>query len=237
MIRSLAALMLTLTVLPATAQPFRADIDRWVAQDKMAPPPQGDLLFVGSSSIRRWEHLTRDFPEYDVVQRGFGGSTFTDVLRYLDEIVFPSRPRLIVVFEGTNDIASGKSVDAVFEDYLTFVRRVHAKLPETKILFIGITPTPLRWECCQEESTELNKRIAQQCKDDPRLGYIDTPTRFLELGAPDDKAFTSLFCDRLHLTEEGYALWSEIIGKAVREAAPPIKSGAPQRPTESMKKN
>ena len=223
MIRPLALLILCFTTLPAVAEPFSAEVSRWNVQDLLARRIGGDLLFVGSSSIRRWEHLARDFPEYDVVQRGFGGSTFVDVLRNFNELVRAHRPRLVVVFEGANDIASGKSVDAVFEDYLTFTQRVHDDLPETKILFIGITPNPSRWECCQEKSMGLGLRIADHCEGDPRLGYIDTPAHFLKRGAPKGEAFTSLFCDGLHLTEEGYELWSKVIGQAVREAVPPTK--------------
>ena len=43
------------------------------------PPPQNALVFVGSSSIRRWEELTRDFADYNVIQRGIGGAFFDDL--------------------------------------------------------------------------------------------------------------------------------------------------------------
>lgn len=40
---------------------YQDDIDRWVAQDALDPHAAGSVLFFGSSSIQRWEALTRDF--------------------------------------------------------------------------------------------------------------------------------------------------------------------------------
>ena len=99
-------LVLLLLLVPTTVYgQFQADIDRWVTQDAAHNmTSDAGVLFIGSSSIRRWQQLAHDFPEYDIIQRGFGGSQFSDVNRYLHDIVLPYDPRAIVIFEGTNEI-------------------------------------------------------------------------------------------------------------------------------------
>ena len=49
------------------------------------------MLFVGSSSIRFWETLARDFKGTAVINRGFGGSRIADVTRYADRVVIRQR--------------------------------------------------------------------------------------------------------------------------------------------------
>ena len=45
-------------------------IQAFEAADRMHPPPQDAILFVGSSSIRLWKTLAADFPQHKVVNRG-----------------------------------------------------------------------------------------------------------------------------------------------------------------------
>jgi hypothetical protein len=86
-----------------TARPPEAlaeEIRRFEAADRATPPQPRGVLFVGSSSIRLWPALEADFPCVDVLQRGFGGSELSDVVRYAPRIVLPYQPRLIVLYAG-----------------------------------------------------------------------------------------------------------------------------------------
>jgi len=100
--------------LPMTRADVRwePDIRRFEDQDRKKPPAQGGIVFVGSSTIRRWD-LAKSFPGLPAVNRGFGGSHMTDSLRYVDRIVTPYHPRVVVVYAGDNDLASGKSPQRV----------------------------------------------------------------------------------------------------------------------------
>src|SRR5438094_7398035 len=131
---------------PAADQP-----DRWESairaveeQDRMAPPPPGGNVFVGSSSIRFWK-LADSFPDLACVNRGFGGSEMADSARYADRIVTPYKPRVVVLYAGDNDLALGKSPEAVRDDYKQFVAKVRAKLPDVKIVCIAVKPSLQRW--------------------------------------------------------------------------------------------
>src|SRR6476469_1983573 len=88
---------------------WEPEISAFEKKDKEAPPEKGAVLFVGSSSIRMWTSVAQDFPDYRVINRGFGGSMVADSTAFIDRIVLPYAPRMIVFYAGTNDLAGGKS--------------------------------------------------------------------------------------------------------------------------------
>jgi lysophospholipase L1-like esterase len=218
----LVGLLVALSAPVARGQ-YQNDINRWTTQDALDPPPAGAVLFVGSSSIRRWEQLALDFNDYRIIQRGFGGATFDNVNTYVNDIVLPYQPRAIVVWAGTNDIASGSDGNEVFADYQQFVGAVHASQPDVDIFYLGIMPTPGRFDNGPEE-TVANTAIANQAAADARLHYVDLPAAFNALNPPFDPAFTGLFVDDIHLNRQGYELWTSIIRPAVEAVIAPDKT-------------
>lgn len=211
------------TPLILRAQPFQADINRWVTQDALDAPPSEAVLFVGSSSIRRWEQLTRDFADYEVIQRGFGGAQFDDVNTYVNDIVLPYAPSTIVVWAGTNDIAAGSSGFEVFSDFQTFANLVLGALPNTDIVFLGIMPTPGRYMFLNEQNT-ANNAISAVAANNPQLHYIDLPAAFFALNPPDAPEFNDKFVDPIHLNREGYELWTSVIRPALKSIIAPNKT-------------
>ncbi|MBN1514252.1 MAG: hypothetical protein JXB13_19705 [Phycisphaerae bacterium] len=207
---------------PHAAGQYDANIGRWTAQDALDPPASGAILFVGSSSIRRWEQLTLDFADYKVIQRGFGGAHFDHVNIYVNDIVLPYNPAAIVVWAGTNDIASGGDGNEVFADYLEFVTTVHAAQPDVDIFYLGIMPTPGRFANGPEEMI-ANNAIAGFAAGNPRLHYIDLPTPFWAMNPPSDPAFTGLFVDSIHLNRQGYEFWTSIIRPGIEAVIAPNK--------------
>ena len=53
---------------------MESEIAAFEAMDRTNPPPKDALLFIGSSTIRKWATLAGDFPDQRVINRGFGGS-------------------------------------------------------------------------------------------------------------------------------------------------------------------
>ena len=108
------AVLLTTMALGADASPARWEeaIAAFEQQDKISPPPQDGIVFVGSSSIRLWD-VKKAFPDLPGINRGFGGSHMGDSDHFADRIVIPYKPRVVVVFAGGNDIASGTSPEQV----------------------------------------------------------------------------------------------------------------------------
>jgi len=199
----LAPLLLSLT------GHFGLEVWRLEARNRAEPPEPGGIVFVGSSSIRMWSSLARDLAPLPVSNQGFGGSHIEDVIRYAPRLVLPHRPRLVVLYAGDNDLAGDdKTPESVSADFGVLVSRIHATLPETRIYFIAIKPSILRWDRWPA-MRDANERIAAACADDPRLVYVDVATPML---GPDGKPREELFVfDGLHLSEEGYALWTSIL--------------------------
>src|SRR5580704_17074592 len=121
---------------------WEPEIRAFEASDRTNSPPKHAILFVGSSSIRLWKTLAHDFPGEPVINRGFGGSRIADSTALADRIIFPYEPRTIVFYAGDNDMAEGRTTEQVAADYQVFVQTVRARLPETRIAFISIKPSP-----------------------------------------------------------------------------------------------
>src|SRR3954470_6866587 len=185
---------------------FEKDIATYEAQDRENPPPKGQILFTGASTIRRWTTLAQDFPEHKVVNRGFGGSQIADATHFADRIIFPYQPRAIFIRSGGNDLNAGKSVEQVFNDFQAFVEKVHGKLPNTTIYFISASPSIARWKQRDQEK-ELNELVKKYSSGKPNLKYIETYD--MVLGA-DGQPRADLFVeDKLHFNAEGNRLLAE----------------------------
>ena len=188
---------------PSVSQ-WETEIQAFERADRERRAQTGGVVFTGSSSIRLWETLADDFPDARVLNRGFGGSQLEDVLRYADRVVVPYRPRVVFVYGGDNDLASGKSPERVLADYQQLVQRIRQRLPETRIGFISIKPSPSRWHLAPAVRA-ANELVREYSANDPRLFYVDVFTPML---GPDGKPREDLFLDdMLHMNQKGYAIW------------------------------
>ena len=190
-------------------------VQSFEAADQKKAPAANGVVFVGSSSIVGWRSLAEDFPSVVTTRRGFGGSDIIDSVAYAHRIVTPYRPRRIALYAGDNDIARGKTAERVFEDYKLFVETVHAVLPQTHIGFIAIKPSLARWKLWPRMKT-ANQTIQQYAASNPQLEFLDIATPML--GA-DAMPLKHLFAqDGLHLSADGYALWTKAMAHWVNAA-------------------
>ena len=195
---------------------YAEDIADLVARTREGPMAEDAVVFIGSSSIRLWSTLERDMQPLPVVQHGFGGAKLADVEFYAEELVNPFAPRAVVVFAGTNDLHPGasKPPEVLLETYRRFVERVRADLPDVPIYFIGITPSPMRW-AIWDQAQETNRLVREWSASDPTLFYIETgPSLLGEDGEPDRDNY---IFDGLHLSAQGYGIWTEIIRTRLME--------------------
>jgi len=193
---------------------FAKEIASFAEWDSKNAIPAHPILFVGSSSIRMWK-THESFPQWPVVNRGFGGSHISDVVHFSDRIVVPYAPKLIVFYAGDNDVGGGKSASRVLCDYKRFVELVQAKLPDTAIVFIGIKPSGKRW-ALWPEMNKANNLIKAFSEKSGRLFFADLGTPLLAAdGKPDDSLFRD---DRLHLNPKGYHIWTETLTPIIEEA-------------------
>lgn len=158
---------------------YEKTIAQFEQSDKKQPPPENAILFVGSSSIRMWKTFKQDMYPLTVINRGFGGSQFTDAIHFADRIVLPYKSSMIVVYEGDNDIAAKKTPETVFKDYKRFVEEVRESLPEVPIFFMTIKPSPSRWSMW-DNMKKANELIEQYTRLHDGLEYIDVSTPMLD---------------------------------------------------------
>ena len=211
----ISRLALAFGMLPLAAVAADHDSSRWEksiarfeAADKKQMPRTDGILFIGSSSIRMWKTLERDFPGEPIINRGFGGSQIADSVHFAGRIVHPYKPRQIVLYAGDNDVAAGKSPETVLADFQQFVKTVHAKLPKARVSFIAIKPSLSRWKLSGKMAM-ANSLVRNTCSKDKRLDYIDIWQPMLgDNGKPRPDLFLG---DGLHLNAKGYALWTSIV--------------------------
>jgi lysophospholipase L1-like esterase len=208
-----ALLAVPLARAAAASADWAADMEAFRAADAVQPSPDGAVLFLGSSSIRLWKTLAADFPEVEVINRGFGGSHIADSIVHFDRLVLPHRPRLIVFYAGSNDVASGKSPEQVAADFREFRGLVGTALPDARILFISVQMAPARWDL-REKMALANAYVAAFCAADEQLTFVDVNPHVL---TPDGSPRTEIYSpDMLHMNSDGYALWRGILEPFVR---------------------
>lgn len=191
---------------------FAEDIQKFQKLDD-EKPSEGDILFVGSSSIRFWETLQQDFPDYEVLNRGFGGSHMSDLLFYLDELVLKHKPRKVFIYEGDNDINDKEDSASILKEAQEIVKKIHEVLPNTKIIFISAKPSIARWNL-KNQYLQLNYRLQSYANQYSYLDYIDVWKPMLDSsGKPRADIFIE---DNLHMNAKGYAIWQKVIEPYVK---------------------
>ncbi len=214
-----ASALIVLLLLPGCATAPRNslathDSSKWTneiaaieARAATNPPPRGCIIFVGSSSIRRWATLATDFPGLPVVNHGFGGSHLADSVIFADRIIIPFQPRQVVIYAGGNDINAHIDPDIVFGDFVALVTKIHKALPQTRIAYISSAPNFKRWEQVQKVR-RLNSLTARYCA---RHG-IDFINVFPLMLSRDGKPLPDIYVeDGLHMNPKGYAIWTKAV--------------------------
>ena len=177
-------------------------------------PKQGGILFTGSSSIRFWKDPAKDFNDPTILNRGFGGSQIIDLIENFDQVILKYHPKKIVIYSGDNDVQAGKSAEIVYGDFCTLYGMIKAKLPNTEIYYIAIKPSLNRWGKVMEMK-KANAMINEFLNAKPNAAFVDIFSPMIGLeGKPSKKWFVE---DGLHMTDEGYQLWTKILAPYIVE--------------------
>jgi lysophospholipase L1-like esterase len=188
---------------------WEPDIQKFEEADRLTPPVKGGIVFYGASSIVRWK-LDESFPELKgvAVNRGFGGSDMSDAARYAGRVVIPRAPSVVVLYPGENDIARGVTAATVGDGFRQFYDTVHAALPQTRIVAIGLKPTPVRWQFIGD-MRRANTLIRAYCEGHPNCVYVDVhPDMLAADGTPKPELFIA---DGEHMTPAGYVIWNRLV--------------------------
>jgi lysophospholipase L1-like esterase len=190
--------------------PFWNEITEFKRQDSIQHPPSGGILFIGSSSFRKWTNIQSCFPGYPIINRGFGGSGFPDLIRYAGDIIFPYHPRQIVIYCGDNDLASSDSVTAtmVYNRFVRLYTIIRSRLKEVDIVYVSIKPSPSRQKL-MPRMEEVNDMVRNFMASYSHATFVDVYHAMLTpQGLPMDDLFIG---DKLHMNEKGYKIWQQIL--------------------------
>lgn len=181
--------------------------------------PDGCTLFIGSSSIEIWGKRFAPKASTPIVFRGIGGTTYEFLLRNADRLLSSCHPKRVIIYSGDTDIGTGaggeKVADAVALRAREMAAEVEAVHPDAKIYFLAIKPSIKRASAAlaQARANEAIKRLADEKPG--KVFFLDTrPSLTAPDGSPDPSCFAA---DGLHLNEQGYARWNELIAPVLAE--------------------
>lgn len=177
-----------------------------------------DMIFVGDSITQGWEaKATQEvwqkyYGKRNAANLGIGGDRTQHVLWRLEngEIEGIS-PKLAVVMIGTNNSAQN-SPEHIAAGVKAIVEKLRAKLPQTKVLVLGIFPRGADDKDAKRQTNMKTNEIISKLADDKDVYYLDIGPKFLD---KDGKLTKEVMPDLLHLSAKGYAIWAEAIEPTV----------------------
>ncbi len=201
--------LIALSAYSQESRPFENEVKNLVAKDSLITNRQNIILFTGSSSIAYWKDVQDYFPEHNVVNRGFGGSTMRDLVYYTPQVIIPYNPKTIFIYEGDNDVNAGHSLKNILASADTVLAAIRTHFPPTvKVYFIAAKPSVARWHL-QKQYIGYNKALKAWTKNKNNVFFVDVWTPMMDKNGNVRK---DLFIDdNLHMNKKGYAIWAEVL--------------------------
>jgi lysophospholipase L1-like esterase len=197
------------TAKPKLAYPFEDEIKAYKHQDSIAMPKPGGILFIGSSSIRKWTELPKHFPNKPIIMRGVGGSRIVQwVQYYMPSVVYPYNPSKIFIYVGDNDIAGGLGAQSVYDNCVAMLGMIKEHLPNAKVYFMSMKWSPSRAKYYNEVALG-DMMIAAYVKTQKNVTFIDVNTTLLNATSKPDSSYFQK--DMLHLNDSGNDKWEKVI--------------------------
>ncbi|MEI6151478.1 MAG: GDSL-type esterase/lipase family protein [Chitinophagia bacterium] len=195
----------------SSAIPFQEEIDVFLKKDSIQMPAANSILFVGSSSFNYWKDISNYFPGYPIINRGFGGSSLTDVIYFNQETILKYKPKQIYIYCGENDIAASDTVipQIVFARFKTLYKIIRTHLGnKIPIMYVSIKPSVARWSM-EDKFVAANSLIRNYINKQKHTQFLDVHAAMLDTNG---MVFKDIFiADKLHMNAKGYAIWQKII--------------------------
>jgi lysophospholipase L1-like esterase len=200
---------------------FENEIENFRRFDCRNTLSRNPVLFVGSSSIVYWE-TARAFPEFPVINRGFGGAGLSDLIHYYNDIIKKHSPAILVVYSDI-DIESGKSPDEAVNAFKVLVNMVREDFPDIPVLILSIKPALVDnfiGKDIRNNKLITNWLLAGLCNEDKNLHYVDVASTMLK---HDGNLRKDIFLpDGMHMNSSGYELWNPVIREKIESLKKPV---------------
>ncbi len=192
---------------------FEDTIDMFRRFDRRDRLPDNPILFVGSSSIVFWETAV-SFPEYPVINRGFGGASLPEIMYYYDDVIKKHNPSMMVVYCDI-DVENGKSPDFAVDAFKTLIEKVEQDFSDIPVLLLSMKPTlvdDILGRDVRKNKMITNQKLSEYADSKNNIYYIDITTPMMANGKLKDDIFIA---DGMHLNAKGYTLWDPVIRKMI----------------------
>jgi lysophospholipase L1-like esterase len=180
--------------------------------DSLWNASQETIVFTGSSSVRMWKNIQELFPEYQIINSGFGGSQTIDLLNYTDDLILKYKPKKIFIYEGDNDISDKKRLKDILNSFSIIISKIKKQNEAVQIILISPKPSIARWHL-KRKYIKLNKKLKKMCEDNDYLEFANVWDVMLEKRKLKKELFIN---DGLHMNDEGYKLWYSVIKNYVQ---------------------
>jgi lysophospholipase L1-like esterase len=188
---------------------FKNDVNELANKEYNFSNDKKLVVFAGSSSIRMWKDVQSYFPGYNVINNGFGGSQFSDLLYFYNELILQQKPEILFIYEGDNDINDKKKPGKVLKEAKQLTEKIKKDLPETRIIYISPKPSIARVQL-KNEYIKFNKKLKKYCKKQGDIGFADVWYPMLD---KNGNLYKDVFIeDGLHMNKKGYDIWGKVIG-------------------------
>ncbi|MEI7730131.1 MAG: GDSL-type esterase/lipase family protein [Verrucomicrobiota bacterium] len=186
---------------------------RQVLQGQLDRAKQGNvnLLFIGDSLTQGWDKALwkERFEPLGAVNFGVGGDGTPQVLYRIEHGILDGlAPKTVVLMIGINNTWPGYSAADTVKGITACVQAIAQKLPQTRILLLGVLPIFDRQDGVRNTIKAINAEIAKLA-DGQRVRFLDFGDKFLNA---DGSRITELYQpDRLHLTPKAYRIWADAL--------------------------
>lgn len=170
------------------------------------------IILAGSSSLDFWTGASSAFYPYKVQNMAIAGTTAHQWNLWYKKMITDYKPEAVVIYVGTNDLASGSTWRRTVKDICSFIGKIQKKLPETPIYYVSMCPCELHpgiWAAI----SSCNKYMKKYCRKRTNVNYIDLASHFMKNGRPRTELFLE---DKLHPNDKGYRIWSKVVANAVK---------------------
>ena len=175
---------------------------------------QNLVVFYGSSTIRLWDQLQKDFPDHHTLNLGFGGAFIHSLSSNFENLFQGLHPKAIVLYLGGNDLSFSLSSKEIIDQIGLFVEMVHQKFPSTKIFNISIKPYFERQELLDviQQINQGTFALSMQ------FTYLHQIHLYEALIDENHQIRSDLFLqDGLHLNKIGYGVLKSQVDRALRK--------------------
>lgn len=178
---------------------------------------QGQIVFIGDS-ITDLYPLDDYYAELELAtyNRGISGDVTQGVLDRLEVSLFDLKPSKIVLLIGTNDINWSVDPSTLLENYDRIITTIRERLPQTELYCVSIIPQNEmleRYSAIDVDQTTpvimaVNEQIRKLAQERENVTYVDL---FSQLSDEGNRLIEAYSDDGLHLNQNGFAVWTNLI--------------------------